>query len=156
MNPRAILLLLARARIKERGQAKEKQKTKAIKEKIHTVSHLAGPAYGGTIIILSPGIILTGSIPITPPTDLQVKNDGTSDSFPAARPKMINIQAASKSALRRCQAASKSVLRRCPEALFVALNLLTQDPPGRISSAASRCVQLHVHVASHSRSSRLR
>ena len=69
---------------------------------------------------------------------------------------MINIQAASKSALRRCQAASKSVLRRCPEALFVALNLLTQDPPGRISSAASRRVQLHVHVASHSRSSRLR
>ena len=146
MSPQAAVLLPARARIKERGKAKEKQKTKALKEKIRTVIQLGGPARGGTMIImLSPGMILAGSILIKPPMDLKAKNVGTSDSFPAARPNVINIKAA-----------SKSVLRRCPEALFVAFNLLTPDPPGRISSAASRCVQLHVHVASHSRSSRLR
>ena len=145
MSQQAAVLLLARARTKERGKAKEKTKTKALREKIGTVIQLGGPARGGAMIImLGPGMTLAGSILITLPMGLVAESVGTSDSFPAARPNVVNIKAAMNGV---CAAA----LRPC-----LSLPLSSQDPPGRVSSAASRCVQLHVHVASHSRSSRLR
>ena len=106
---------------------------------------LGGPAHGGMLIgMLGPGMTLADSIHTTLLMGLVAESVGTSDSFPAARPNVVNIEAA----LNGVRAAA---LRPC-----VSLPFASQDPPGRFSSAASRCVQLHVHVASHSRSSRLR
>ena len=114
MSPQAAVLLLARARTKERGKAKEKTKKKAQREKIGQVQ-LGGPALGGAMIgMLGPGMTLAGSIPITLPMALVAESVGTSNSFPAARPNVVHIKAA-----------INGVLRRCPEALFIASNVLT-------------------------------
>ena len=101
------MLLLARARTKERGKAKEKKKTKALREKVRTVIQLGGPARGGTMIImLGPGMTLAGSILITLPMGLVAESVGTSDSFPATRPNVVSIKAAMNgvcaAALRPC------------------------------------------------------